>query len=235
MESETIAALIGAVVGSAFGGLISWLLQRSAFTKDREDRRREKADSDRALLLQVLYACLQAVSNLQQFAELAGQAKLAASGMNFPKVPGLSNLWSALNYPSTLPEPISIRPEAITVFIDKRDAELAMGMLDMVAVHRHSISLWEAFTHSRRNLAEKFAVKFDGDVTYTSLSTEELERHYPHLKEVTDLAEGICDTMYKHHARSAELLIRLQAFIAETTGTSLKLVSPGDEGYKMPE
>lgn len=235
MESETIAALIGAVVGSAFGGLISWLLQRSAFKKDREDREREKRDSERALLFQVALEAARAVSDLQKWAEIAGQARLTASGMNFPKVPGLTNLWSALNYPATLSEPISIRLEAITVFIEKRDAELAMGMLDMVAVHRSAIRLWEVFKESRRALAEKFAVKFDGDLTYTTLSANETSRHYPHLKEVTDLAEAICDNMYRHHAQSSALLKRLEAFIMTETGVSLTFASPGDEGYIIPE
>lgn len=224
--SEFVSAIVGAVIGSLSAGVISWLLQRASFKKDRIKRAEEKRDADRAQLLQAFYACVQAVSDLHKFNEEAETAKHRAVGMGFPKVHGLSNSWSALNPLATLPRPIAVNPEAITVFIDHNAADLAMEVLDVVAIHRSTIDLWESFKESRRRFGEKVSVKIDGLVTYTPLSNEEIERLYPHLKELTDMADGILAMTGEHHAFVKSAALHVQEFLAHEMGTKLGLKFP---------
>jgi len=178
--SEFVSAIAGAIIGALAGGLVSWRLQRASFAKDREDRAQEKARADRALLLQMLYACITAASDLHKLAEEAEAAKARAAELGFPKVPGLTNTWAGLLGLASLPEPITINPEGLTVLVDHKAADLLMGVLDTVAVHRSTIKLWTLFGDSRRRFGEKVPVKFSETGTYTALSQEEIERHYPH-------------------------------------------------------
>lgn len=230
---EFVSAIAGATFGALAAGMISLLLQRAAFKKEREDRQREKRNTDRSLLLQAFYSCLQASSDLHKFAQEATQARQRAPQLGSPKLPGLSNLWQALNALATLPEPISVDARSITVFIDHRDAELAMSVLDAVAVHRSTIKLWTRYGESRYRFGEKVPVRFDGETTYTTFTDDELARLYPHLKELTDLAEGICSTAAEYAAEAEALVRRLRDFIAKTTGEELRLTFPDETKKKQ--
>lgn len=224
--SEFVSAVVGAVVGSLSGGLISKHLQQAAFEAERKNREAHKLEADRALILQTLYACVQAVSDLHKFNEEAEAAKQRAPTHEAPNIAGLSNTWTALYPLATLPEPISINPEALTVLFDHKDADLAMDVLNVVAVHRSAIKLWDAFGQSRRRFGEKVSVKRDGDVTYTPISQEEMERLYPHLKELTDMADGIIAGTADQHELTKDVVLRVREFLERNMDTKLGISFP---------
>lgn len=225
-SSEFVAAILGATVGSLSAGVISWLLQRESFAKDKGDRQREAAARDRALLLQALYACLQAASDQHKFAESSVAAKTQLEKMQAPTYPGLSSSWTAILPHASLPEPISIDPAALTVLMDHRKAELLMNVLDVQAVHRSDIKTWAAFADSRRRFGEKVSVQVRSGVTFTAMTSNDVARLYPHLKELSDLADGILEQSERHADQAGRTVTQLGALIEEVTGTKVELKLP---------
>lgn len=225
-STEFVAAIVGAVVGSVSGGVISWLLQRQAFTKDKDDRMREAKLRDRSLLLQTLYACMQAASDQHKFAESAIEARAKLQKMQAPSYPGLSSSWIGLRPHASLPDPISIDPAALTVLVDHGQAELVMNALDVQAVHRSSLKTWSAFADSRRRFGEKVTVQVQNGVSFTAMSQEDVERLYPHLKELSDLADGLLDQSEQHAALANRTVTQLAALIEKKTGTKVSLKLP---------
>lgn len=221
--SEFVSAILGAVVGAGFSGVISWLLQRDAFKEDRKARAAEKKAHDRALLLQTLYACLRAASDLYKFAESARDAAARLQKLEQPNVTGLSASWAAVVPLVNIPEPVHIDPAAVTVLVDHRQANLAMKVLDAQAIHRASLNLWEAFGDSKRRFGEKVSVKSKNGITYSAFSQADVERLYPHLKEMSDMADGIIETA-EQYSRDARIATEsLNAFIQQMTGDVLDL------------
>lgn len=224
--TEFGAAVVGAIVGSLFGGLVSWKLQAASFKNDADVRSQEKKAQERALLLQTMYAVMKSASDLHKLQEQAEQAMQRSTPLQ-PSPPGLNSRFLALLPTMNLPEPIAVRPEAITVMVDHGEAGLAMATLDVVAVHEGALKTWVAYVDSRRRFNEKFPVKLgpNGE-TQLELTSADVERHYPLLKELSDLAEGICETSRQQADDAKALVDKLGPFIERATGTKLSVTFP---------
>lgn len=221
--SEFAAAIAGALIGSISGGIISWVLQRGSFSREREVRQEDKNTADRALLLQTLYEAMRAAGDIKKLALDVIEAKERVKQMS-PAPPGLSNMWLGLKAQANLPEPITIRSEAVTVFIDHKEAELAMGALDIQAVHHGFLKAWENYGQTYRSLGRAVSMKLNPDgTTAIEMNQAELDRLYPQLKEVSDVATWLCDTAEEYAATSRKLVVQLTPFIERVTGTKVQV------------
>lgn len=222
--SEFASAIAGALIGSISGGIISWSLQRGAFNREREIREEDKSAADRALLLQTLYEVMRAASDIKKLAFDVIAAKERVKQLPPASLPGLSNLWLGLQAQANLPEPITIQAEAVTVFVDHREAKLAMGALDIQAIHHGFLKAWENYGAAYRSLGQVTPMKVNTDGSASILLDETAsERLYPKITEVSDIATWLCDTAEEYSATATNLVMQMIPFIHRVTGTKLEV------------
>lgn len=225
-NSEFIAAITGAVVGSLSAGGISWLLQLSAFKAERMKRQEEDDAHARAALLETLFGCLQAQSDLYKFAESAIEAKARQKTLVAPPVPGISTSWAALMPHATLPDPIEIPKAALAILVEKKEAELIMDILNVEAAHKQAIKLWRNYTNTRKRFGQIAPVTLTGAVPSTGFTQKEVEAHYPLLKEMSDLADGILEGAEAQHGSSRETLEKVVEAVEKYAGRKIDLGIP---------
>lgn len=224
--SEFVSAIVGAIVGSAGGGAVSWLLQRQAWEQQRADRAADKTANDRAHLLGLLYEVMQAADDLHKNAEQVAEARERLTKLQAPKIPGLTWEWQALFPQATLPEWRPVTHEALTVLMDHGSGDLVMKALDVNGIHDNAIKLWRAFGECKGRMAEKVAVQLDGETTYAEVTGEELKRLYPHLKQLTDLGQGVCANVEEHAQLAKDFAAELAAFITKVSGKKVSIEFP---------
>lgn len=224
--SEFASAVVGAIVGSVGGGLVSWALQRQAWRQQKLDRADDKKASDRAHLLGLLYEVMQAADDLHKNAEQVAEAHDRLPKLQAPQIAGLTWEWQALFPQATLPEWRPVAPEALTVFMDHSRGDLAIKALDVSGIHDNAIKLWRAFGESKGRMAEKVAVQLDGETTYTEVTGAELPKLYPHLKQLTDLGQGVCARVNEHAQLAKDFAKELAVFITEVSGKRVTIEFP---------
>ena len=228
--SEFVAAIFGAIVGALSSGIISWLLQRSAFKDDQANRSKDKKVHERALLLQALYACLQASDDLSKFADTVRKAQAKLARTPAPPAPGISSNWLTLPAHMFQPEAIKIDPAALTAMVDHKQTELLKKVIHLAAAHNAALKLWASYASTSRRLGEKISVKIaDDGRTYFTLTQAEQERHYAHIKELSDTADAICRDAEKYERDSREATMELLEFMRRTMDEKVSITWPNQD------
>ena len=210
MENEFWAAVVGAIVGSASGGLITLLLQLS------QDRR-QASEHNQALARSLIFKLIRIASDLHLFkvhtdecAERAEQDKLPIGWQSFRPI-------------ANLPDRVSFSSEEMSYLLSLKDDKLFDKVLSLDVLHSSTVGIFELYKERRLALTDMLAATMDGMVGTTALNDAQKAFFDPKAAELDLLVSDIRKRVEEDASQSREALEETNAAIAETLGKPLVL------------
>ena len=222
-NSEFYAAITGAIVGSAVGGLISYHLQNKALQAVKQQALEDRKSVQLSLAYSTFIKLTRLFSNLSTTNAAVQEALQRASTKNIPFG------WQPLQPFATLPDHINFSTEEMALLIHLKKIELFNNLVSMDAVHNNFIDMIAVYGAKRESLTQQLKVMaVDGSEFTTFLGMPDSLAFKPAMSELDQLANHIAEALPLNTNTAADLLEQLTSTIRENFGTSLRfeLVAP---------
>jgi hypothetical protein len=198
-STEFVASIVGAVVGSTSGGVISFILQRSALQSAKSQKDEERKEAQAVLAQSLIVKVLLIHSGfytLSRHFEGSLQAA-AADGFEGEPVQIIKPL-------GNIPERVTISPEEKTILMTLGNDQLLNTMIMLDTAYNSVISSVETFNSHKIALNELFLEngELNGELLSTVIPDKKMVAIAPKIHDVSGmisairihLAEGLQDT-----------------------------------------
>lgn len=215
MDNEFWAAVVGAIVGSVSGGVITWLLSIS------QDRR-QTSERNQALARSLIFKLIRITSDFHVFQT---HAKECAERAEIDKLPiG----WQSFRPIANLPDRISFSSEEMSYLLSLKNFELFDKVLSLDVLHSSTIGIFELYKERRLALTDMLAATMDGMVGTAALTDAQKKFFDPKAAELDLLVSDINKRVKEDAQQSRKALEETNMAISVTLGRPMKLKFKSD-------
>lgn len=201
------STLIGAVVGAAAAGIISFILAEIAASRTlNADRAKEK--ERRLTLAQTAMArVIRMHSGLNMIRSHIEESMVLANGRNDLLLPRAAVVRSLANRFS----PIEFPAEEQAVIRRLGDNTLTNLLLELDAIYNDTTALMMRYSDDRSALFNDFGGTVSGEVATTDLTEDEKKKFMPRFAEVDSIVRHLISRAQGDFDQAAEVIVRLEA------------------------
>ena len=180
--------LISAVIGAIVGGAIAYLMQIRALREARAQRKEDRADSQKALGLSLLFKLSRIYTSVHWIHDFfETQLKVIADTK-------LVEPWQVMQFLPNPPDPVTFTSDEMAMLLGLKSNELFNRMTTMDVAHKGVIDAIKKLNSERELLAERMPPgAFEGDTAHHQIGKEQFARLRPLMISVNTLTTGTRD------------------------------------------
>jgi hypothetical protein len=207
------STLIGAVVGAAVGGLISYLIQRSGIKASREERLAIKRQEDLAIAFSTMVKLITIMSNFKQIKEALDHAVSELA----PNTQG--PMWLAIQPFATIPPHVEFTKEESAFIFSTKISNIMLAALELSNVYNDTRQLIERYGEKREALSAMIPVdSVTGNLAASCLDEVTLKTLIPLIVPVEMLADEMLNRRGRNFDGSVQTYDTLRKYCEKYFG-----------------
>jgi len=218
LSGEFWAAIAGAIVGAAFGGIISYFLQKKEFD-------RQAKATNTALALSIFHKLREATADIESFARHVSDCRKRSAQTGVDE-----QYWPWLLPQANFPPSFSFEQDEKTYLLSLKDFELFNDVCDIERIHRAAIEVNLNYSTTRRDITNSLPAAIEqgtiGAMTLSDLPLEERGRVQVRIAEIDHLAKQIVEQGDKMAEDAHSALERYNSVLKTVLGYNFTLENP---------
>ena len=214
MSGETFAAIVGAIVGTVGGGLISLFLQIYGLRKAGKEKAQDALDHQRALGMALIYKIGRVYSHLRVIrGSLEQSLKKGAAA-------GLSEKWQMLQPAIATLEHVHFSSDEMTLLLTLGDHKLFNDMMAIDELHNMSIDVLKEYSRLREELTSMLPPvhKLEGLTGEFAFTPEQAGVLRPRMAGLNNLIDGMIAYAERDEKAAWSTIERLQQLLKSQLG-----------------
>lgn len=213
MDSEFWAAVVGAIVGSATGGLITWLLQLN------QDRRQSR-ELNQGLARSLMFKLIRIYSDFYTFRKHIKDSEESAAR------DGLPFGWQSFRAVGNLPDKIQFSSDEMSYLLSLKNFDLFDKVLSLDVTHSSTIDILQTYKERRLALTDRLSATMDGAVGSSFLDEKQMAFFAPKAAELDLMVNELRVRFFEDERDSREALELTNIAISKTLGQKIELKFP---------
>jgi hypothetical protein len=214
MSGETFAAIVGAVVGTVGGGLISLFLQIYGLRKAAKEKAHEVLDRQRALGIALIYKIGRIYSHLRVIRGNLEQSLKKGAAI------GLSEKWQMLQPAIATLEHVHFSSDEMTLLLILGDHKLFNDMMAIDELHNMAIDVVKEYSRLREELTSMLPPvhKLEGLTGEVAFTAEQAGALRPRMAGLNNLIDGMVEYAERDEKAAWSIIERLQSLLRSQLG-----------------
>ncbi len=215
-DSNFWSGIIGALVGSATGGAIAYIMQALSLKEARKTRKDELLLAQQTLATSMLLKVVRIHGNCSA---ISGHMKTCWARLSDEKI----EPWQVVTPFSNFPAPVFFTTEEQTMLFGLKDNKTFEITIDLDVAHNSLIDGTKAMSAERRLLSSNFENEtFEGSVGSSTIDKKTYLRLKPKMMEVNDLAQYTMSESQKIEQEALAAMSSLAVLFKKSLGLTLK-------------
>lgn len=210
LGSEFWSAIAGAIVG----GVIAYILHRSALMEARRERGANQIEARAALAHALLFKVLKIFEGLRGLEQHVDDA--------VAKVDTTASLAATMYQIANLPDPTSFSSDEMGMLLSLGNDDVFNDVMQLDTIHNSILPVWERYGFLREKVQQLHeAETFDGATGASTILVKKGSRLDIALFEANQLASELASRAKRDAADAKKTAIALQALLAEKLGITV--------------
>jgi len=200
LDSNFYSTVIGAIIGAAISGYISYLIQRRNIEHARAERERSKNEKDIALANAISLKMMRIYSNIYDF-HFSIETLISKSGSKIPDNPCL-----IIKPFAGSPQHISFSYEEMALVISFKNEELVKLIQSIDTIHNHLIDMLDEYKKNREHMFNSFPLDFFGPQGQLRIPMDWADYYTPRLSSLNENIWHIRNQLFTDFDESKKIL-----------------------------
>lgn len=215
------AAIFGAIIGAAVGGLISYVLQNKALREKKRQHTEDFRQSQLVLANSLIVKVIKIHSNLRKLCEHLDDSFADAKHLEDQAEP-----WQFVRPLASLPDPVLFSSKELSMLMSIGNDDVFNSIFPLDTVHNSLVNAVQVSQNERSLLVEQLDIEeVEGEIIRSPLGTEQSLALRPKMIYVNSVIEGVYPKIKRSSEESRDALFSLHAVLQDSLGLTYKLES----------